>query len=285
MPRVKRVVKEKGKIKVTKQSILKRHSGKGGARRYLPHPESQLLESKIQNKGDSGVVSLPRMTKTQRTTDNDLALEFYDTKGKVVETIELPKEIFGAKVNNQLMAQSVRVYLANQRRGTASTKTRGEVSGSTRKIWAQKHTGRARHGSRKAPIFVGGGIVSGPHPRDFSLKLSKKMKRLALFSTLTSKFQKGEIKGITGFEKIEPKTKLMVMALENLGISDKDKKILLVIPSSEKDFENVSRASRNIKSINILNAGMLNAYEILNNKLVLLVKESLQVMKDRFLKK
>ena len=111
------------------------------------------------------------------------------------------------------------------------------------------------------------------------------MKRLALFSSLTSKFKNGEIKGITGFEKIDPKTKLMALALKNLGISDKDKKVLLITPSSEKDFENVYRASRNIKNINILNASMLNAYEVLNNKLIVLMKESLGIIEDRFLEK
>lgn len=215
---------------------------------------------------------------------SELSMELYDPKGKVVDTIALPKEIFGAKINNQLMAQAIRVYLANQRTGTASTKTRGEVRGSTKKIWRQKGTGRARHGSRKAPIFVGGGIVSGPKPRDFSLKLSKKMKRLALFSSLTSKFQKGEIKGITGFEKIKPKTKLMVAAIKRLGINDEDKKVLLITPSSQKEFENVYRAARNIEGVNIVNANLLNVYEVLDNKLILLMRESLKIMEDRFLK-
>ncbi len=265
MPRPKKTVKQEDKI--TKSSKSKRHSGNQAK---PEHPESP------DTKRDSGLA---------RMTDNGLTMDFFDMKGKVEEKVHLPKEIFGAKINNQLMAQAVRVYLANQRMGTASTKTRGEVSGSTRKIWAQKHTGRARHGSRKAPIFVGGGIVFGPTHRDFSLKLSKKMKRLALFSSLTSKFKNGEIKGITGFEKIDPKTKLMALALKNLGISDKDKKVLLITPSSEKDFENVYRASRNIKNINILNASMLNAYEVLNNKLIVLMKESLGIIEDRFLEK
>lgn len=242
----------------------------------MPRPKKTMRGEQVQNdKRDSGQA---------RMTGNGLTMDFFNIKGKIEEKIELPKEIFGAKVNNQLIAQAVRVYLANQRMGTASTKTRGEVHGSTRKIWRQKGTGRARHGSRKAPIFVGGGIVSGPKPRDFSLKLPKKMKRLALFSALTSKFKKAEIKGITGFEKIEPKTKLMVNAMRNLGISDKDKKVLLVTPSTKKEFENVYRAARNIKGVNILDANLLNAYEVFNNKLILLMKESLEIMQDRFLK-
>jgi len=265
MPRSKKAITQKGKI-TNKEKKTK-------------------VESKAIVKTKSSSLVKPDLAKTMDRKSNGLTMDFFNLKGNVTEKIELPKEIFGAKVNNQLMAQSVRVYLANQRMGTASTKTRGEVSGSTKKIWAQKHTGRARHGSRKAPIFVGGGIVFGPKPRDFSSKLSKKMKRLALFSALTSKFNKGQLKGLTGFEKIEPKTKLMVSAMKNLGISDKDKKVLLVTPSTKKEFENVYRASRNIKGVNIVNADLLNVYEVLNNRLILLMKESLKVMEDRFLKK
>ena len=224
------------------------------------------------------------ISKTSFKKTGGLSLDFFDMKGKVAETIKLPKEIFGAKINDKLMAQAVRVYLANQRLGTASTKTRGEVHGSTKKIWQQKGTGRARHGSRKAPIFVHGGIVFGPHPRDFSLKLSKKMKRLALFSALSYKLKKGEIKGITGFEKIKPKTKLMVAAIKNLGLSPKSKNVLLITASTTKEFENIYRAARNIESVNILNANLLNTYAILNSKTILLIKDSLKVMTDAFLK-
>ena len=212
-----------------------------------------------------------------------LSLDFFDTKGKVAKTLDLPKEIFGAKVNDKLMAQAVRVYLANQRSGTAKTKDRGEVHGSTRKIWRQKGTGRARHGSKKAPIFVHGGIVFGPTPRDFSLKLAKKMKRLALFSALTAKLKKGEIKGISGFEKLAPKTKIVAASIKNLGINDK--KILLVMPSSSKEFENFYRGSRNIEGLKILNANLLNVYEVLDNKLILLMADALKVMENTFLQK
>lgn len=235
---------------------------------------SKSQKSKIQVK-----------TKKLKTNKADgLAIDVFDTTGKVVEAIDLPKEIFGAKINKKLLAQAVRVYLANQRRGTASTKTRGEVHGSTRKIWAQKHTGRARHGSRKAPIFVHGGIVFGPKPRDFSLKLSKKMKRLALFSALSAKLKSKEIKTVTGLNKIEPKTKLMAKVIKNLGVSKNINNILLITPFSTKEFESIYRASRNIKGVSILNANMLNAYQVLDNKLILLMKDSIEVMKETFLK-
>ena len=215
---------------------------------------------------------------------NGLTLEMFDTKGKVVGSLDLPKEIFGAKINEKLMAQYVRVYLANQRSGTASTKARGEVHGSTRKIWRQKGTGRARHGSRKAPIFVHGGIVFGPTPRDFSLKIAKKMKKLALFSALSAKLKANEIKAVTGLEKVGPKTKLMVEVINNLGINKKNRNILMVTPKSAKELENVYRSSRNIEGVHILNAKMLNAYEVLDNKLILLMDKAVNTVKETFLK-
>ena len=212
-----------------------------------------------------------------------LELEIFDAKGKVKETITLSKVMFGAKINKALLSQAVRVYLANQRMGTASTKDRGEVAGSTKKIWQQKGTGRARHGSRKAPIFVGGGVAFGPKPRDYSLSMPKNMKRLALFCALSSKLKDGEIKGVASLTKLEPKTKLIEDVLNNLDISKKKRNILFVLPFGE-EFENLHRAAKNLSGVNILNANMLNAYEVLNNRLILLLKESIPVMEETFLK-
>lgn len=212
-----------------------------------------------------------------------LSLEVFDTKGKLSETVLLPKEIFGAKINDKLLAQAVRVYLANQRAGSATTKTRSEVHGTTKKAWQQKGTGRARHGSRKAPIFVHGGIAWGPRPRDFSLSLSKKMRRAALFSALSLKQKSNEIKGIKGLEKLTPKTKLIVEVLNNLGVNQDNKKILLITPKG-KEFENVYRAARNIQGVSLLPADIINAYQIMNNKLILLMDKSLDVITSNFLK-
>src|SRR5882724_11511103 len=136
-----------------------------------------------------------------------LALDVYGLDGKVAEKVTVPAAIFGEKVNKTLLAQAVRVYLANKRQGNASTKTRGEVDGSTRKIYRQKGTGKARHGSVRAPIFVHGGVVFGPKPRDFSLSLPKKMKRKALFSALSAKLQGKELIVVSSLETITPKTK------------------------------------------------------------------------------
>lgn len=230
----------------------------------------------------------PAITETQEKTETlkrgKLSLEVFNIRGKVVGSLDLPKEIFGAKVNNQLMSQAVRVYLANNRRGTASTKTRGEVHGSTRKIYRQKGTGRARHGSKKAPIFVHGGIVFGPKPRDFSLKLSKKMKRAALFSALTAKLKDHEIKIVKGLEKIEPKTRLMVGVLKNLESDSKKGQLLLVVSDSSKILENVYRGARNLEGVRIISAKELNTYDVLNNKGMLLMDKSLGVISETFLK-
>ena len=134
-----------------------------------------------------------KKTQTRNVQKTGLNIDVFDIKGKNVGSISLPESIFKAKVNPQVVAQAVRVYLANQRQGTSSTKTRGEVQGSTRKIYRQKGTGRARHGSIRAPIFVHGGVAFGPKPRDFSLKIPSKIKQQALFSAFSSKFSADEI--------------------------------------------------------------------------------------------
>ncbi len=222
--------------------------------------------------------------KTVKKIDG-LAIDVYNVKGKIIDKISLPKEIFAAKINPILMAQAVRVYLANHRAGSASTKTRGEVKGSTRKIYRQKGTGRARHGGIRAPIFVGGGVVSGPTPQDYSLKLPKKMKRAALFSAISEKTRDKAIIVIDGLEKILPKTKSFVEVLHNVNLNG-GKKILLILPKSEdKEVENVKRASRNIERLTTTLAGLLNTYDVLNNSALLLMKESIPVLQKTFLPK
>lgn len=214
-----------------------------------------------------------------------VAIDVYNIKGKIVDKTSLPKEIFAAKINSQLMAQAVRVYLANHRAGTASTKTRGEVKGSTRKIYRQKGTGRARHGGIRAPIFVGGGIVSGPTPRDYSLKFPKKMKRAALFSAISEKMRDKAIIVIDGLEKILPKTKSFVEVLHNVNL-DGGKKILLILPKSEdKEVENIRRSARNVERLSITLAGLINTYDVLNNSALFLMKESIPVLQKTFLPK
>ncbi len=205
---------------------------------------------------------------------------FTSTGTKSSEKINLPKEIFGAKINEPLMAQAVRVYLSNQRKGTAKVKTRSDVRGSGRKIWRQKGTGRARHGDKYAPIFVGGGVAHGPDgTENYQLKMSKKMKRLALFSALTSKLKADEIVVVKGLDKVEPKTKAMALVLSKLGGS---KKRLVVLPSI---LEKVMRAARNIEGVRLAQANLLNTYRVLNGGKIILMKESVDKLKETFLKK
>jgi len=204
-----------------------------------------------------------------------LLTEVFDVDGKSVEEIELPKAIFAAKVNDKLLAQAVRVYLTNQRQGTVSTKTRGEVAGSTRKIYRQKGTGRARHGSIKAPIFVGGGVVFGPKPRDFSLKMPKKMKTKALIFALSYKFKNNQILIIDSLKKLANKTKAMIKTLTNLNLETKKGKLLtktLLITKSPK----LSLAGRNIQNLNFIPVNLLNPYLILANEKIIFTKEALE---------
>lgn len=234
-------------------------------------------------------------SKADGTSRAGLSVDVYDTKGKVVGKTSLPKDVFAAKINPALMAQAVRVYLSNQRKGGASTKTRGEISGGGRKPWRQKGTGRARAGSIRSPLWVGGGIVFGPKPRDYSLSLPKKMKKRALTAALTSKFKERAIKVVEGLDKLTPKTKVMYTALNALSqnapfskvqgkkvnpsamLRARSQKVLLVTPGK---LENVQRAARNIEAVTIRPVNLLNTYEILNSNTILFMEETIEKLKE-----
>jgi large subunit ribosomal protein L4 len=218
--------------------------------------------------------------KAEKTSTINLSVDVFDLNGKASGKLSLPVEIFGEKVNRALLHQAIRVYQANQRQGTHSTKTRGEVEGSSRKIYRQKGTGRARHGTLRAPIFVKGGIVHGPKPRDYSLDFPKKMRRKALFSALSSKFLEGQMKFLTGVEGIEPKTKNFVGTLKSLGVVNKN--VLVVMPS---DLTNVKRATRNVQGVTTTVAGRLNALDVLKSRQILFSRDAVAEMKKTFLAK
>lgn len=220
-----------------------------------------------------------QMKKTSKRTG--LSVPIFDLEGKKKGTVGLPREIFGAKINKVLMAQAIRVYLANQRQGTASTKTRGQVTGSTRKIYRQKGTGRARHGAITAPIFVGGGIVFGPSPRDFSLKLSKQMKKKALFSALSAKFAESKI-FVVNMGDLNGKTKQIYNMLKAINLTRKADadKILFVA-----DGENDNRASRNIEGLSVRRAHVVNTHDVLNSNYVIIALEALPRMESVFLRR
>lgn len=185
----------------------------------------------------------------------------------------LPKELFGGKVNKAILAQYVRVFLANQREGSARTKTRGMVEGSTRKIYRQKGTGRARHGSIRAPIFVGGGIVFGPVARDYHLTMSKDMKRKALLSAFAARVADTVV--VDGIEDAE-KTKAVAGALKSsVGMGN----VLFIVP---KAAEKLVRASRNIKGVDVVRATDVNPYEVLTHKTIVFTKSALEESKVHF---
>lgn len=222
-----------------------------------------------------------KSTDVKKETGKIIA-EVVDLEGKAAGRLTLADEIFGVKFNKDLISQAVRVFRANQRLGTASTKTRGEVKGSSRKIYRQKGTGRARHGSIRAPIFVHGGIVGGPKPRDYSLEMPKKMKRLAVFGVLSEKFRNGEIKIVSGFEAMEPKTKNFAGVIGKLGLENKKKKILVVTAEGAK---NLIRAARNVEGVALTGAKRINVYDVLVNKNLLFMKEAIVELEKHFLKK
>lgn len=243
--------------------------------------KAKVQKAKVEKKTvrKSAAVKVETAAKPATSVRSSLSAPVYDSKGAKSGTLALPKEIFGAKINEVLMAQAVRVYLANQRLGTASTKTRGEVTGSSKKIYRQKGTGGARHGSKRAPIFVKGGINFGPKPRDYSLNLPQKMRRAALLSALSLKLRDGDIKVLSGLSKIEPKTKGMSALVKKVTADKKSKqRILLVTSADPKDLGNVYKAGRNIENMEILNARLLNTYQVLKHKNLLLMKESVEVL-------
>lgn len=224
--------------------------------------------------GQSSVVRKPA---------SGLSVQVFTAAGTAAGTMPLPKEIFGADINKSLIAQAIRVYLANQRAGTARTKSRGEINMTTAKWYRQKGTGRARHGAKSAPIFVHGGVAHGPKPKDYSLKLPKKMKKVALISALSAKAKDGQIKVLTGLEKVEPKTKNVAKLIKKLGLEES--RTLLVTPDGvKKGFENIFRAGRNIESIEILSVKTLNTYEVLDNKMVLFMKAAIDSLQENLAK-
>lgn len=197
--------------------------------------------------------------------------------GKSAGSLSLPKEIFGAKINKSLIAQALRIYLNNASGHFAHSKTRGEVEGSTRKIFRQKGTGRARHGGIRAPIFVGGGIAMGPRPRKVVLELPQKMRNAALISVLSEKTQDGAVQGISGLDKATGKTKEMVAFLKSLN----KRSVLLIVDGK---MDQAKRASKNIKSFDLLTADELNVLEVVKHGSLIFTKEAVERLEKRLFK-
>lgn len=227
-------------------------------------------EKKAVTKVEKKVAEKPKKT-------GGLSVGVFALDGKAAGSLDLPKEIFGAKVNKALLTQAVRVYTSNLKGHFSNTKTRSEVKGSTRKIYRQKGTGGARHGAKSAPIFVGGGIALGPKFRKVVLELPKKMKKAALISALSARVAEKEVYGLAGLEKASGKTAQMKKFLEKAGM----KNVLFVVDGKNEPAE---RAVRNLPGVDIQPAEQINALEVIRHKTLALTREAVEKLESRIKK-
>lgn len=198
------------------------------------------------------------------------SLQVRDTKGKVVGKLSLDQSYFNEQINKSLLHQVALLYLANQRFGCASTKTRSHVRGGGRKPWRQKGTGRARAGSTRSPIWRGGGVIFGPHPREYRAILPKKTRRLALQQSLNGKVKDNELVVIDKLSPIEPKTKDFVAFLAAIKARERT---LIVLAGPEP---NILRAARNIQGVTVNTFNNICAYEVLKHKMIIFSKQALE---------
>lgn len=197
----------------------------------------------------------------------------YNMEGKEVGTIELSDAVFGVEIKENLMHRAVVQQLANSRQGTQKAKTRSEVSGGGRKPWRQKGTGHARQGSIRAPQWTGGGVVFAPTPRDYSQKMNKKEKRLALKSALTSRVQENKFLVVDDFGMNEVKTKKMASTLKNLKVN----KALVVAPENDT---NTILSARNIAGVKMASPKTINVYDILKYSTVVASKAAVSTIEE-----
>ena len=201
-------------------------------------------------------------------------VDVYDIAGKKVDTVELKDEVFGIEPNEAVVHSVLVNYLANQRQGTQSTKTRAEVSGGGRKPWRQKGTGRARQGSIRAPQWIKGGIALGPKPRSYKYTVNKKEKRLAIKSVLSSKVLEKELTVVDKLEVKEIKTKTMVKALADMKVEGKT---LIILPENNK---NVLMSSRNIEGVKTIVANNINIFDLLKYTNLILPVDTVKKLEE-----
>ena len=197
----------------------------------------------------------------------------YNIEGKEVGSIELNDAVFGVEVNEHLVHMAVVNQLANNRQGTQSAKTRSEVSGGGRKPWRQKGTGHARQGSTRSPQWTGGGVVFAPKPRDYSFKMNKKEKRIALLSALSSKVAESQIIVLDEFKLDEIKTKKFVEVMNNLKAS----KALVVLEGENK---NVVLSGRNIPTVKVTATNEINTYDVLKYETLVVTKAAVEKLEE-----
>ncbi|MBK9638596.1 MAG: 50S ribosomal protein L4 [Bacteroidetes bacterium] len=209
-----------------------------------------------------------------------MEVSVYNSTGKETgRKAVLNEAIFGISPNDHAIYLDVKQHLANRRQGTSKSKERNEIAGTTKKLKKQKGTGGARAGSKKSPLFVGGGRVFGPQPRDYTFSLNKKLKRLARMSALSYKAQSNNVMVLEDLSFDHPKTKLIVDLVNNLKVSDK--KTLLVLPQSNK---NVYLSSRNLERSKVVTASDLNTYDIMHAHNIIVTESSLPVIESTLLK-
>ena len=205
-----------------------------------------------------------------------MELAVLNTQGKETgRKVVLSDAVFGVEANDHAIYLDVKQYLADQRQGTHKSKQRNEVAGSTRKLKRQKGTGGARCGSIKSPLFPGGGRIFGPQPRDYSFKLNKKLKRLARRSALSYKMKDEAIKVVEDFAIEAPRTKTIVAMMNGLKVSDK--KILVVLPESNR---NILLSARNLQNVKVIPAANLNTYDVMNASSVLIAEGAVNVINE-----
>ncbi len=196
-------------------------------------------------------------------------MELFNLEGKVVGSIPVPKVLEGV-VNKAVLWQVVRQRLANERQGNADTKRRGEVRGGGKKPWRQKHSGRARAGTIRSPLWRKGGIVFGPHPREYRYELSQQMKRTALLHSLRAKLSSQEVAIVQGLDGIEPKTRILARLLRQVGAQ---KKTLVIV---DKSAPVLVRISRNIRGVMIRPTSDLSCYDVLASHKLVVTAEALK---------
>lgn len=209
-------------------------------------------------------------------------LPVYNSEGKEIDSVKLDAKVFDGTVNNASLYQAVNAYRANQRTGLASTKTRGEVSGGGRKPWKQKGTGRARVGSTRSPLWRHGGVVFGPHPRDFSFRLPRKVKALALKSSLNIKLKENDFVVLDNFKLDAPKAKDALKVFSGLKLAPRqNKRKLNVLLLLDKIDNNLKLALRNLDFLSVNIAKETHAYEVLTAKKIVITKGALEAIVDR----
>jgi large subunit ribosomal protein L4 len=209
--------------------------------------------------------------------ESPLDVVVYDSKGEQSGELKLPEAIFGQAPNVGVMHQALQRQLNTARQGTASTKTRGDVSGGGRKPFRQKGLGRSRHGSTREPSMVGGGVVFGPHPRSFRQEMPRKMRRLALRSALAVKANEGKVSVIEGFAQLDaPKTRAIVELLEAVGVEG----TALVVLAASNDV--VSRSAANLPWAKTILAHNLNLYDLFTHDHVVIAKDALELIEETF---